>query len=454
MVFKDNTTYIAPSAQLLLSDCLALERIANRNISSLISDRGGNLLVYPESFSQCPDKISDLAILKIQKTAWKNGQCIGANLQIGNLAGFIGLGSQNLEIKSRFSENNDCDYFLYYMLERVLCLNILDMPFGTNRDDTLDLLILLFPKMLNDALAQGIYKEYCRSDYNDSNIRGPIDVCRHISKNIPFSGRVAYHTREFSYDNSVTELVRHTIEFIRWKKLGRIILEGDRTTREGVAAIVAATPNYSAGMRNKVIRSNLKIIPHPFFSRYAPLQRVCLRILRGERIKYEAENENQIYGLLFDVSYLWEEYLAKILMPFGFKHPNNRGKTGQIWLTVEGKHPRYPDFFLKDSGGIVVDAKYKKDIDSVLDVNQMVTYMYRLKAHRGVFVKPCNLPESLRENYLQGYGADVSAGLHVYSFLIPKTTANYAEFKKQMIESERRFKEYIGSMCDRLGKML
>ena len=45
-------------------------------------------------------------------------------------------------------------------------------------------------------------------------MRGTIDINRHLKLNLPFNGRVAYRTREFSHDNHVTELIRHTIEYI------------------------------------------------------------------------------------------------------------------------------------------------------------------------------------------------------------------------------------------------
>ena len=34
-------------------------------------------------------------------------------------------------------------------------------------------------------------------------------------KNIPFMGKIAYTTREHSYNNNLTQLVRHTIEYIK-----------------------------------------------------------------------------------------------------------------------------------------------------------------------------------------------------------------------------------------------
>ena len=44
----------------------------------------------------------------------------------------------------------------------------------------------MFPFYLKKALRQGLYKEYHKQNYNDSNVRGTIDINRHLGKNIPF----------------------------------------------------------------------------------------------------------------------------------------------------------------------------------------------------------------------------------------------------------------------------
>ena len=75
----------------------------------------------------------------------------------------------------------------------------------------------------------------------------------------------AYRTREFSHDNHVTELIRHTIEYISKTIFGKALLENDAETRTSVAQIVSATPHYSRQEREKIIKSNLKAINHHIF---------------------------------------------------------------------------------------------------------------------------------------------------------------------------------------------
>ena len=123
-----------------------------------------------------------------------------------------------------------------------------------------------------------------------------------------------------------------------------MLLENDADTHTSVAQIIHSTPHYNRQEREKIVKANLKVITHPYYSSYTPLQKLCLRILRHEKNKYGAKDD-KIHGVLFDVSYLWEEYLATILSKQGFKHPNNKRGTGRIYLALPNQFPRYPDFY-------------------------------------------------------------------------------------------------------------
>ena len=122
--------------------------------------------------------------------------------------------------------------------------------------------------MLKRAMCQGIYKEYKRFKHNDSNVRGTIDLSRHIRENIPFRGTISYNTRDFSLDNSVTELIRHTIEYIKTIPLGNAILSSDNTIADYIKKIISYTPSYRHSERMKVLQNNLVPCHHPFYTEY------------------------------------------------------------------------------------------------------------------------------------------------------------------------------------------
>ena len=276
MEWKDN------SEHLLTENVERLLPFANTSVSSLVDDKGKSLLVFPLSFQECEDCIGKQHLFDI---APKGNSYV---VKTGNLAGFIGLNDMYITIRSRFGTENGDDYFLHYMLEKVLSVNLFNLKHTAIDEQVFDFLLHLFPYFLNKALVQGLYKEYRRNEYNDCNLRGTIDISRHIKCNMPFNGRVAYRTREFSYDNHVTQLIRHTVEYIRTKRLGEMVLHTNVDTQESVSQIVSATSMYQKQDRQQVIKSNLRPIVHPYYTQYVPLQKLCLKILRHEQLRYSS----------------------------------------------------------------------------------------------------------------------------------------------------------------------
>lgn len=438
MILKDNSKYSSTSNN--IEEFLSLQNIANRSISELLT--GNNkLLIYPHSFNQCNDGIDKQYLFSL-RTHWNGKQCTQVSLETGNIVGFISVNGEPISINSRFAPEAKEDFFLHYMLNRVLNIHIVNLTHGTANEQIFNFLLYLFPKHLNDALSQGIYKEYKRNEYNNANLRGTINICKHLRENLPFYGNIAYHAREFSHDNHITELIRHTIEYLYTTSNGRAILENNADTKANVAKILAATPHYSRNERDRIIRLNSKIFCHPYYSSYASLQKLCLKILMHEHIKY-GHNDNFIYGVLFDVSYLWEEYLAKILTKIGFCHPNNKKGTNRIYL-AQSKLPRYPDFYRGEEDSLIADAKYKKEINRD-DIHQMLAYMYRLKGAMGIFIKPINknTPYQYWENSysLLGYGKDKQAKLKTFCFPISQETLNYHQFEAAMTNTENTLKD-------------
>lgn len=424
----------------LTTDVTDMLPYANRPISSILTEKGNDLLIFPLSFQRCKDKIEEQHLFDIIPN--KNKYLV----YTGNLAGFISINGMHIAIHSRFSKGNmKEDYFLHYMLQKVLSINVFNMKHSIAEEQILDFMLYLFPYYINDALSQGLYKEYQRNSYNDCNVRGPIDINRHIRKNMPFSGRIAYNTREFSHDNSLTQLIRHTIEYIKTKRNGEILLHNDAETQANVSKIILATSKYRKQDRMQIIQKNIKPVNHPYFTKYIPLQRLCLRILRHEKLKFGHDNKD-IYGILFDVSWLWEEYLATMLKPIGFIHPDNRHKRNGIWLGYNENHKknsflRYPDFYDKDSDGTIIDAKYKREIDHVEDINQVITYMYRLKGQNGIFIQPTNGKSCSIPFILYGYGDNTR--IIKYLFQIPTDSSDYKEFCEGMKQSEKSFQNMI-----------
>ena len=390
-----------------------LQRIANAQIKDLKGDERSNLLVFPRDLGYYGDDVGEGRIISF------HDDCIST----GNIMGFVGVNDTQVDIISRFAKTDGEDYFLHYMLQRVFAINLFDIKHTTSSQPIFDFLLYLFPYFLKKALRQGLYKKYRRFEYNDSNIRGPIDVNRHIRDNIPFRGTVAYSTREHTYDNEVTEMIRHTIEYIKTHPMGKGVLNCDQETKDAVMTMTQATPTYNTRDRNRIINLNLRPVTHPYYSEYTALQKICLQILRHEALKYGQEKD-RIYGVLFDGAWLWEEYLNTIFTKARLEITHAKNKTGEngILLYKNKRKSLYPDFYRKTDvaeTSFVLDAKYKQldqEVDNISreDLFQMITYMHVLPARHCALLYPIELKESNTRaivpsspRQLQGYGGEI-----------------------------------------------
>lgn len=418
-------------------DIAALFPIANKTIAELCRENE-NLLIFPYSIETSGDKIGESSVMSILNT----GDPDKVQITTGNVMGFIGIDNLQIKIKSRFDKGRD-DFFLHYMLQKVLSFNLFDLKHNDEQEDLFDFIMFMFPYFLKAAMNQGVYREYKNFKHNDSNLKGTIDIGRHIARNFPFVGNIAYATREYNHDNDLSELIRHTIEFMKTKRYGQLVLNIDRETIENVKIIIAHTPSYNKNERSSVISKNLRAKVHPYYTEYRPLQTLCLQILRMEEVKY-GESSDEICGILFDGAWLWEEYVNTILSNHGFKHPENKLHKGGIYLFDDHSGIRYPDFYKDD---MVLDAKYKRlgSYDKVSkldrnDVHQVITYMTALKADRGGFVAPLEQKQSkVPSSHLQGSMATLS----IFGIEICKSATSYAEFCEKMGEMEAEFVESL-----------
>ena len=405
-----------------------LHKIANTSVGELIKVHP-ELLVFPPDFKRNGDEIDKHYILGLSKD----------KATTGNLMGYVGVNNTQINICSRFSKDDKNDYFLHYMLCKVFRINLFNLQYDLTKDPVFDFLLYLFPHYLKKAMRQGLFKQYQNKRFNDANVHGVINVSRHIRENIPFQGTICYDTREHSYDNNITQLVRHTIEYIKLKPLGNVILQNDADTKVCISQILLATPTYNQSSRQRIINSNIRPIKHPYFVEYTPLQRLCLQILRHESIKYGNE-KNKVYGILFDGAWLWEEYLNTILKKYNFNHAENKLKRGGLPMfekansdkgTMSYSQTLYPDFY-KDN--FIIDAKYKhlnNDVEKE-DLYQVITYMYCIKASIGGYLFPDENNANWSKFQLMGHNGFI----YLLPFHVPQSSVNYKTFIKCLKTSE------------------
>ena len=401
-----------------------LKKLAEPSIADLCRKEHPNLLIFPQDLDVYGDKIGDAHIFEVKDE----------KIVTGNIMGFIGCGDTKVSITSRFAQDKD-DYFLHYMLRKVFAVNLFDLQFNSDEESVFDFLIYLFPTFLKRAMQQGMYREYQTRKYNDANVKGRIDISRHIRQNIPFAGKIAYTTREYAQDNHLTQLIRHTIEYISHHRYSGDILRNDDDTTDAVKAICQATASYNRNERQKVINQSLRPISHPYYGEYRPLQQLCLQILRQEEMKY-GRDDDEIYGVLFDGAWLWEEYLNTFLADIGFEHPRNKQGFGHKSLFTDGSGWCYPDFL---SPEMVLDAKYKWYDDwskvQTKDLYQVISYMHVLDRENGGYIVPIDWTSpKLPSKKLNGKGGDMS----IYGMDVCFNADSFEDYFSNMVHSEQK----------------
>lgn len=432
---KDNSTNDINVEQVIpkLSD-----KVLNKTLQQLQSE---GVFVFSDQLKDSED-IDDQHIL-LKK--------VNNKYYTSNIMGYLGLDDERMIIESRFNAGSH-DYFLLYMLEKVLNIPnfiALDISFEQGVNE-LNLLMYLFPYYLKKAMHKGLYKTYITNHYNDNNVRGKVNINEHIKLNSPFIGRVAYTKREFSFDNDLNQLLRHTIEYIKSKPQGNMILS---KSKEEVNALILATSNYHYQHRQKIIHTNKNnLIKHAYFFEYLQLQKLCLMILQYEKHHIKASKQ-PLHGVLFDGAWLWEEYI-NILIKDKYYHPQNKVGKDKQYLFDKSIGSIYPDFISKDQDNpTIIDAKYKP-INNIngKDYLQLLAYMYRFDAKQGYYLYPevdAKELKCLRLNSGTSYENNVRAREEIKCFKlglkIPCNATSYQAFVEAISREEINLVDQINN---------
>ena len=408
------------------------DKIANKTLEELEKE---GIFIFPETVADSEDISREQMIL----------QKINHGYSSGNIMGFLGYGNERLVIESRFCGNGE-DYFFQYLLNIVLDYpNFINLETDAENDSRLfNFLLFLFPYYLKEAMRKGLFKKYICNKYNNTNVHGTIDIARHIQLNTPFTGNVAYSQREFSFDNSLTQLIRHTIEFIKHKPFAKNLLS---KVKEEVNDLINATQSYEYFDRQNIIIQNKKnTIQHAYYREYRALQRLCLLILQHQKHQIGVGSKN-IYGILFDGAWLWEEYISTLISNW-FYHPKNKEGTGGQRLFHGNTGLIYPDFISKNQDNrIIADAKYKPAQNICnKDYLQVLAYMYRFDAKSGYYIYPETKPSN-DDRFWMNKGStyernvqprnDISVIKH--GLKIPTSAMSYDSFVANMKEHEKEF---------------
>lgn len=391
-----------------------------------------------------------------------------STIRSGNIIGFIGDGTDYLQIYSRFAQSGASDYFSDYLIERTLHLPNLNFSSRSSTYDTKEyihkLFVIAFTYSLKSIWNQGIYRHYETRHYHDTKIRGPIDIAKFIKLDTPFAGKIAYRSREYSADNFILELIRHTIEYIEDDNAYAPLLHGSKSTEHIIQTIRSLTPRYKKSDRAHIISINIKrTIANPYYSIYKQLQWICIRLLMHDGLSFN-KSKSRAYGVLFDIAWLWEEYLNTLLSK-SFFHPMNKERRGKQYLFSHGTGKIYPDFISFESQNrVIIDAKYKPNKASIHgdDYLQILAYMLRFDSKQGYFIHPVASTQQcdtiseeklslLSQAEIPPTGETASSRtdsitVHKIGLPIPQQSHSYTDFCHIMKTNEQRLVTFISGL--------
>ncbi|MCC8015039.1 MAG: McrC family protein, partial [Eubacterium sp.] len=358
-----------------------------------------------------------------------------------------------ITIKSRL-DYDDKNYFLITLLSR----GRLNKAFGDSEiigknDKSFKFLIMfMYINALEKALRSGFYKEYVRYKRNDLNVRGRIDVSRHIKENSFSPDRIAYEYGEQTYDNPVNRLILAAADILKKYNLRDFL---PVNLKNALSELSRQTFGYSFMSAAETGKAASKPITKSFYIKYEELRKVCLKVLKDEGVNIFETDQSKTKGLLMYVPELWENlvlyYFDKNLK--GFKTESQLSydimlEEGKPWGL--GPNSSRPDMIIKKDGktAAVIDAKYKPGWMAGgeaaaekrrPDINQVKAYMYDLNCRKGGIIYPTEKESRFHKYSSSEFNSEDFCVIAVSIPKIKKVNNKYIRFSEWKKELDNSF---------------
>ena len=321
----------------------------------------------------------------------------GFRLDTGNLMGVLRVRDHKsaaaiqIEVLSRFDKGAN-NFFLNYLLSKAFDVGLGNDSVTATQPSVLDLLLdVLFVRRLGEAAKNGLLRQCPTYRNNDWNFKGRLDLPRHIRENFPLPHGIAYVKREIDLDVPVNRLLLLAALVVRKRRPD--LFERNEDASDAFRELRTAIPDPGDIRSVLSHRDCREPVRHPFYREiWEPLRQIARMILEEEKWQLFHESEEAVSGVVFDGAWLWEEYVATILVPKGFRHCVRWGD--RLYAFKDPfRRPFYPDFLLpptQDHGGVVLDTKYKRSnpTGARSDVHQVLCYLLLSGAMFGGLVFP------------------------------------------------------------------
>lgn len=398
-----------------------------------------------------------------------------------------------IHINSRFDKKGEYK-FLNYVFSKAFDSSgriFENMDNESSDDSTWDsLLMILYVKQLEDALRQGNFRQYITYEYNDSKVKGKIDISKHIKLNPIENGKIAYSTREYTIDNPINHLILQAYECLskRYGEEFKKLIRDNKIVKDGISNLKMNIPDLNKYNKKILLNKVSKPIYHSVYIKYEQLRKTSISIIRRLELNIFDDCDQEVQGILIPMDKLWEKFLHSVIFTNeeieNYKN-ESKGKYKQKSIGIlykevvnddDIKSKDYkmnikPDFYIDNSKSndgkkrsAVFDAKYKNGWGEVYlndkswsdyvreDAYQVISYMGILNADVGGVIFPINKHQLKGNNktfdknnivYDDGFiVSDIfNKTFYTIPYYIEDTTS--IEFEKNMKEQEEKIVKAI-----------
>ncbi|WP_252229972.1 McrC family protein [Clostridium sp. ZBS15] len=373
--------------------------------------------------------------------------------------GLLEFEGQMVTIGSRF-DKGDNQFFLNYIFCKSFDVSgkiFSDMKGNGSSESNWDILLAItYINQLEEALKKGLYRQYRQFNYNDSKVKGKIDISRHIKENILFNGNIAYSTREYTINNPINQLILLAYTYLekKYPHLLKNIISKKSFIKKEIIQLKKEINNLEELKVQKLLNETKKNITNSVYKNYEPLRKTSIMIIRRMGINIYNNSGKNVCGMLININKLWEKFLYNTLLKKLFNCVGDYNQDG--YEIINNHRTIKPDFYFKDNK-IVIDAKYReawgktlntKDDrwgeDVRIDVFQVLSYMLALKCPFGGVIFPVQ-DKDISACYKKESISDLCNDYYFFRapYLIPHSDKykSYVEFENAMTKNEEELKK-------------
>ena len=304
-----------------------------------------------------------------------------------NYVGIIQVDSLTIEILPKTdSGRTETDWrdMLIHMLKVAKKVPVYDKgeAFVGRRDlHLLEIYLVMFLDELSYLLKRGLIKAYRKETSNTLALKGKLELATHLTKNIVHKER--FYTTHQVYDHNV---LLHQIILFALNIVKQISKNSDLRSKANRLALLF--PEIQEVAINQDHFNKLKLNRKTtYYSKIIEISKVII----GNYSPNISSGRNKMLALLFNMDYLWEEYIFQSLRKQQDQYGYRVSRESMPLFTTEA-YSLKPDIILRKGDEIyVLDAKWKRPKEfkaNQQDLRQIYTYCRFWKAKQGVLIYP------------------------------------------------------------------